>query len=80
MQKATIRPYQASAVYSSKSSVSTIMRAAQSTCHYIEVARYREYSVTRIQEVHAVTDQYLTFLFNKINSVPFLSFSFSNRR
>lgn len=50
MRKATIRPYRDERrLYNfTKRSASTSMKATRSACHYIEVARYREYSVTRM--------------------------------
>lgn len=50
MREATIRPYrdERRLYNSTKRSASTSMKATRSACHYIEVARYREYSVTRM--------------------------------
>lgn len=52
MRKATIRPYRGERrLYTlTKRSASTSIKAARSACHYIEMACYREYSVTRMQK------------------------------
>jgi len=65
MRKA-IRLYQASTVYFYQVECTISIKTAPSTCHYIGVARYREYSVTRMHK-RRVADRYLisSFLTDK---------------